>query len=81
MSISPFLYDPADVIRKYSFDKPTETFAVVPDDFRMLGGDINRDFYDKTIPSHDAVSFQCIGPGYDSQYTVMIMSRSNLLTE
>ncbi|KAK1926900.1 hypothetical protein DB88DRAFT_536906 [Papiliotrema laurentii] len=48
---------------KFSYDQPSETFAVVPDDFRMLGGNISRDFFDKSIPSHDAVSFECLGGG------------------
>jgi hypothetical protein len=45
----------------------TEKFAVVPDDFRMLGGDKKRDTYDPNIPAHKAVSFQCFGPGYDRE--------------
>lgn len=50
------------------FDKAKgEKLAVVPDDFRMVGGNMTRDFLDLSIPSHDAVSFQCFGPGYDRE--------------
>lgn len=52
---------------KFSFNDPEETFAVVPDDFRMVGGNVTRDYFDKSIPSHDAVSFECFGPGYDGE--------------
>lgn len=53
--------------RKYASSTPNEQFAVIPDDFRMLAGDINRDYFDPDEPSHQAISFQCIGDGYDCQ--------------
>jgi hypothetical protein len=52
-------------IRKYANNFPGETFAVVPDDFRMYAGDPTRDHHDPTNASHQAISFECIGDGYD----------------
>lgn len=56
------------IFRKFAYNTPDETFAVVPDDFRMLAGDFNRDTYDPTQASHNAISFQCMGDGYDNEY-------------
>lgn len=40
-----------------------EAPVVVPDDFRMVAGDMNRDHFDFQNRSHNAVSFECWGPG------------------
>lgn len=53
------------ILRKYANNHDGEEFAVVPDDFRMYAGDPTRDHFDPTNSSHQAISFQCIGDGYD----------------
>lgn len=42
-------------------------FAVVPDDFRMVAGNITRDHLDMTQASHTAISFQCVGDGFNGK--------------
>lgn len=54
-------------IRKYSGLQPGESFAVVPDDFRMVAGNITRDEFDPSNPSHQAISFECVGNGFDCE--------------
>lgn len=60
------------------FPEIDEEYAVVPDDFRMLGGNITRDFYDESIPSHAAVSFECVGDGFDSEHISLFVSPLSL---
>ncbi|ORY20911.1 hypothetical protein BCR39DRAFT_601419 [Naematelia encephala] len=55
---------------KYARFSDDEEFAVVPDDFRMTAGNVSRNYYDDSQPSHKAISFQCVGNNnvYDEQY-------------
>lgn len=50
---------------KYARAFDNETFAVVPDDFRMVAGNISRDYFDENLASHNAISFECVGDGFD----------------
>lgn len=53
--------------RKFTATGLEEDLVEMPKDFRMVAGNVSRDFLDASIPSHNAVSFQCYGPGYDSE--------------
>jgi len=71
------------ISRKYASNYDGETFAVVPDDFRMYAGDPTGDHYDPTDASHRAISFECIGDGYDCEFpyqsTVLVLTDSDHL--
>jgi hypothetical protein len=54
--------------RKYSGLQVGDELAVVPDDFRMLAGNISRNYLDLTLSSHLAPSFECTGPGFDCKH-------------
>ncbi|WVQ84091.1 hypothetical protein IAT38_006236 [Cryptococcus sp. DSM 104549] len=54
--------------------------AVVPDDFRMLAGDITRTTYDPTSALDNAVSFQCVDAEYSYDKTPFIPSDRECLT-
>ncbi|TYJ52689.1 hypothetical protein B9479_006695 [Cryptococcus floricola] len=59
---------------------PTEGFSVVPDDFRMLAGDITRTTYNASNTLDLAVSFQCIDAGGSYDKTPFIPSDRECLT-
>ncbi|RXK40962.1 hypothetical protein M231_01810 [Tremella mesenterica] len=53
---------------KYAQSGPNDTFAVVPDDFRMVAGNVSRDTLDIQEAKNNAVSFECIGDGWDYKF-------------
>ncbi|WVQ69042.1 uncharacterized protein L199_007254 [Kwoniella botswanensis] len=63
---------------KYPLTNVDETtpFASIPDDFRMLAGDINRDDYDP----NKAVSWLCVDAQYSYDYTDYIPMDRECLT-
>lgn len=44
-----------------------QSYPELPDDFRMVAGNMKRDSLDMSRPADQAVSFQCFGPGYDCE--------------
>jgi len=66
------------IIRKYATNYDTEKIAVVPDDFRMYAGDPTRDHYNSSDPSHEAISFQCVGGPTECECSLM-MQRFHLM--
>ncbi|KAK8846803.1 hypothetical protein IAR55_005891 [Kwoniella newhampshirensis] len=80
-SYSAIVGDGASAYWKMPLTNPTDDdFLVVPDDFRVVAGDITRTTYNSSNALDNAVSFQCIDAGGSYDKTPYIPSNRECLT-